>query len=51
VRELAIELETEDRGYESEPEEEEGEAEEELTIEIPPCGQRRPPMPLKRPSR
>jgi Fanconi anemia group M protein len=34
--ELAIELETEDRGHASEPEEQEGEAEEELTIELPP---------------
>jgi Fanconi anemia group M protein len=34
--ELAIELETEDRGYATEPEEQGSEAEEELTIEIPP---------------
>jgi Fanconi anemia group M protein len=34
--ELAIELETEDRGHASESEEQEGEAEEELTIELPP---------------
>jgi Fanconi anemia group M protein len=34
--ELAIELETEDRKYASEPEIQEGEAEEELTIELPP---------------
>jgi Fanconi anemia group M protein len=33
--EVVIELETEDRGYATEPEEQEGEAEEELTIELP----------------
>jgi hypothetical protein len=36
VRELVIELETEDRGYATEPEEQGSEAEEGLTIELPP---------------
>ena len=36
MRELVIELETEDRGYATEPEEQGSEAEEGLTIELPP---------------